>query len=216
MDHLFDRIHKHLENCLLQSGIFERVVEGSQLFDIEMVKRANAKWLVIAAGIDVTESDEFIQKHRRDRATIPMQITPQGQGSVLLIVRPIENQSEVSRGKFITKFSEDVGEIEIYQGSYIRIDNIDSPVIQQIRWELDVVQGHKDPIETWLRPWARIVGCNPAHSPSHWHINSPPIEVPARRGQSKSIRTPELRMATGLPNPLLLLLSVANWLKSKA
>ena len=169
--------------------------------------------MVVAAGIDVSESTEFIQKHRQDRATIPINITPQGQLSVLLIVRP-NPDLHVGSSKFVSQFSQDVGEIEIYQGSYLRFDNIDSPVIQQLRWELDIVQSHKSPMETWLQPWESIVGCNPAHAPSHWHINSPPIEVRGRRGQSHAIRTPELRMATGLPNPLLLLLSVANWLKS--
>lgn len=216
MDHRFDRIHRHLEDCLWQSGIFERIVDGAQLFDVEIVKRANSNWLVIAAGIADSESAEFVQKHRQDRATIPMQITPQGQGRVLLIVRPKLDELDGSRRKYVTQFSEDVGDIEIYQGSYIRFDNIDSPVIQQIRWELDPVQGHKSPMETWLLPWESIVGCNPAHAPSHWHINSPPIEVRGRRGQSRAIRTPELRMAAGLPNPLLLLLSVADWLKSLA
>jgi hypothetical protein len=104
-----------------------------------------------------------------------MQITPRGQASILLVVRPYPANAPWERGKFVTEFSLDVGAIELYQGSYIRIDDIESPAIRQIRWELNPVEGYKTPVEPWLYPWAKIVGCNPAHAPSHWHINSPPI-----------------------------------------
>ena len=214
MDFRFERIQRHLEDCLLQSGVFNRTVEGAQLFDVEIVSKSGAKWLAIAAGITESESLDLIQSHRRDRATIPIQITPRGQVSILLLIRPHSTALPAVRKQFVTDFSTDVGEVELHQGCYIRIDNIENSAIQQIRWELDLIEGNKPPIERWLQPWEEIVGCNPAHAPSHWHINSPPIEEPGRRGKKRVIVVPELRMATGLPNPLLLLLSIANWLRA--
>ncbi|HVA49460.1 MAG TPA: hypothetical protein VNH11_24045 [Pirellulales bacterium] len=216
MDFRFERIQRHLEDCLLQAGVFQRTVEGAQLFDVEIINRAGAKWLVIAAGIAEAESRDLIQRHRRDRATIPIQISPRGQASILLVTRPYATAAPAGGGRFVTDFSTDVGTIELYQRCYIRIDDLESPAIRQIRWELDPVEGYKPPIEPWLQQWEKIVGCYPAHAPSHWHINSPPMEEPGRRGQRRVIIPPELRIATGLPNPLLLLLSIANWLRSVA
>ena len=214
MDYRFEQMQRHLEGCLLQSSVFERTIEGAQLFDVDMVDKAGVKWLVIAAGISDVEARSYIQSHHRERATVPMQLTPQGQASILLIIRPWPPSTPYDDTKYITYFSVDVGVIELYQGSYVRIDNIESPAIRQIRWELDAVAGHRPAIEPWLRGWECVVRCNPAHAPSHWHINSPPIVQLGRRDQHRTIVPPELRIATGLPNPLLLLLSIANWLRS--
>lgn len=214
MDFRFDRIQNHFEGCLQQAGVFERSVEGAQLFDIEIVERSQRKWLVIAAGISHSESNEFFSdQHKRERAIVPMQVTPHGQASILLVLRPEDPAASLVRGKYVTFFSTDVGWVEIHQGCYVRVDGLESPAVKQIRWELDAVQGHREPQEAWLRPWANIVECNPAHAPSHWHINSPPIEEPGRRDQRRVFVPPELRLATGLPNPLMLMLSLANWLR---
>ncbi len=215
MDYRFDRIQSHVEGCLQQAGVFERTVDGLQLFEVEIVERANAKWLVLAAGITESESWEYFpDEHKREHAVVPMQVSPCGQASLLLIVRPQESAASLVPGKYVTDFSTDVGWVEMRQGCYLRVDGLERPAVQQVRWELDPVEGFKPPKETWLRPWASLIGCNPAHAPSHWHINSPPIEEPGPRHRRRVITPPELRLATGLPNPLLLILSLANWLRT--
>ena len=212
MDYRFDRIQSHLEGCLQQAGVFERTVEGSQLFDVDIFER---KWLVLGAGVSDAESSQyFSDETRRARATVPMQVTPSGRASMLLVVRPQQPTESLMRGKYVADFSSDVGWVEFRQGCYVRVDELDTPAIRQVRWELDPVEGHKQPQEPWLQTWAGLVGCNPAHAPSHWHINSPPIEVLGRRNERRAVVPPELRLATGLPNPLLLILSIANWLRS--
>jgi hypothetical protein len=50
MDYRFDRIQSHLEGCLRQAGVFERTVEGSQLFDVDIIERAGAKWVTGHGG----------------------------------------------------------------------------------------------------------------------------------------------------------------------
>jgi hypothetical protein len=214
MDIRFERIQSHFEACLQQAGMFERAVDGAHLFENGISEKAKHKWLVIAAGISDNEASSFfLDQHKRERALVPIQISPNGQISILLILRPFDQEPQSTQGRYITDFSIDVERIEIYQGSYVRVDGLTSPAIHQIRWELDPITGHKPPREEWLRPWGKIIGCNPAHPPSHWHINSPPIEVSGRRQRRKVVTPPELRLAVGLPNPLLLVLSLANWLR---
>jgi hypothetical protein len=214
MDYRFDRIRSHLEGCLREAGVFERAVEGAQLFDVDIVEKEKVRWLAIGAGISESESiDYFRDAHKRERATIPIQVTPHGHMSILLVVRAADPDLQSAPGKYVVPFSTDVEWVELRQGCYVRVDDLENPAVRQVRWELDPVTGHQPPQEQWLRPWARIVGCNPAHAPSHWHLNSPPIERPGRRGARRAITPPELRLATGLPSPLLLLLSLGNWLR---
>jgi hypothetical protein len=213
MDFRFDLIQSHFELCLRDAGVFERSVEGSQLFDVNVVRRSDMNWLVIAAGISDAESQEwFSEKTKRERASIPLQVIPNGQASLLLMIRPWEPDTPIAPGKFVTDFTSDVKKVELHSG-YLRVDGLASPAVEQVRWELDPVEGHKTPLEPWLRPWSERLGCNPAHAPSHWHINSPPIEEVGRRKRRRVVKPPELRLATGLPNPLLLVLSLANWLR---
>jgi hypothetical protein len=213
MDFRYERIQGHVDGCLQQAGLFHRSVEGAQLFENEIVHKSKQKWLVIAAGISEAEAGTcFSEAHKRERAVIPIQINPSGQLSLLLIIRPLGQEALSTEGKYVTDFSRDVGPVELYQGCYVRADGLPTPTVQQIRWELDPVAGHKEPHEKWLLPWAGVVGCNPAHPPSHWHINSPAIELPGRRQRRRVVNPPELRLAVGLPNPLLLMLSLANWL----
>ena len=214
MNYRFDRIKSHLEGCLQQAEVFERAVDGSQLFDLAMMEKPGATWLVLAAGVSDAESSAYFRdEHTRERATVPMQVTPSGRASMLLILRPQDEKESLVRGKYVAYFSRDVGWVEIRQGCYVRVDDLGAATVRQIRWELDPVEGHKPPQEAWLRSWADLVGCNPAHAPSHWHINSPPIEIFGRRRERRVIIPPELRLATGLPNPLLLILSIVNWLR---
>jgi hypothetical protein len=213
MDARFERIQSHIEGCLRQAGVFGRSVDGAQLLENEMIEKAGRKWILLAAGISDGEAHALISaEHKQERAAVPIEISPDGTLSILLILRPLEADSRAAHGAYTTDFSSDVGQVELYQGCYVRVDGLSSPAIQQIRWELDPVAGHKPPIEEWLRPWAQIIGCNPGHPPSHWHVNSPPIELPGRRQRQRLANPPELRLAVGLPNPLLLILSLANWL----
>jgi len=144
---------------------------------------------------------------------VPMQVSPSGRASMLLVVRPQYEKESLVRGKYVVYFSSDVGWVEFRQGCYVRVDELENPAVRQVRWELDPAEGHKPPQEAWLRTWADLVGCNPAHAPSHWHINSPPVQISGRRGERRVLDPPELRLATGLPNPLLLILSIASWLR---
>ncbi len=214
MDYRFGRIQSHLEGCLLEAGVFERSIDGGQLFDVEIIHRSNAKWLVVAAGVSVAESQAFFSdEHKRERSIVPIQVSPSGQASLLLIMRPEVEESSLIPGRFVTKFSADIGFVELRQGCYIRIDDLENPAVRQVRWELDPVIGFQPPLDQWLLPWAKVVECNPAHAPSHWHVNSPPLEVAGPRRRKRTVTPPELRLAVGLPNPLLLLLSLANWLR---
>jgi hypothetical protein len=214
MDARFERIQSHIEGCLRQAGVFDRSVDGAQLVENEIIERAGRKWILLAAGISDDEARSLINaEHKRERAAVPIEISPNGILSMLLILRPLEANRPSTPGTCAVDFSRDVGQVELYQGCYVRVDGLASPAIQQIRWELDLVAGHEPPVEEWLRPWARIIGCNPGHPPSHWHVNSPPIELPGRRQRRRLATPPELRLAVGLPNPLLLILSLANWLR---
>ena len=215
MDFRFERIQNQIEGCLLEAGIYERPVEGAHLFETELVEKGGRKWLILASGISENEADAFFSdQHKRERAIVPIQVNPSGQLSVLLIVRPEDQGLSVASGRCITEFSTDVQWIEMYQGCYVRVNGLESPAVQQIRWELDLVAGHQPPQEAWLRPWAKLIGCNPGHPPSHWHINSPPLEIAGPRKRRQTVTPPELRLAVGLPNPLLLLLSLSNWLRN--
>ncbi len=169
---------------------------------------------MIAAGVTDAESAEFFSDpSKRDRSTTPMHVVPAGTASILLIVRPLAKDASGAPNACVTEFSTDVGAVELYQGCYVRLDALQHPTVQQIRWEFDPIAGHKPPQDAWLRPWAKLVECNPAHAPSHWHINSPATDGSRQRHRRQPIPLPELRLATGLPNPLLLLLSLSNWLR---
>jgi hypothetical protein len=219
MDVRFERIQSHLHGCLQQAGVFERRVDGAQLFESQISDKFSKKWLVMGAGVPESEAHElFSEPHKRERAIVPIQISPNGKVSLLLMMRPLASteESALLEGGYVTDFSKDVGRVELCQGCYLRVDGLSSPVIQQVRWELDPVEGHKPPIEAWLRPWANLIGCNPGHPPSHWHVNSAPPEQVGRRQPRRVANPPELRLAIGLPNPLLLILSLANWLRQTA
>jgi hypothetical protein len=84
--------------------------------------------------------------------------------------------------------------------------------LDSIRWELDPVEGRRIPMEESLRDWHATLGCNPAHPPSHLHFNSPP--QPIGRSPVQAAISNDLRLAMGVPNPLGMILSLSNWLKS--
>lgn len=215
MDHRFELIKSQLQLCLRQSEVFAPSSDRPNLFESAICKKGNVNWLVAAAGVSESEADEFIadgDEERKRFATTPLQVLPVGQASLLLVLRPCDGSLATESGKFATEFTRDIGSVEMFK-AYFRIDGLESPAIQQVRWELDPVQGYLQPQESWLRPWANEIGCNPAHAPSHWHINSPPREVGGPRQRRSTVVPPELRLATGLPNPLLLILSLASWLR---
>jgi len=107
--------------------------------------------------------------------------------------------------------SEEVPLVEIREG-FFRIRDLaeNKNTVNSLRWELDAVQSRRDPIEPWLRRWALILGYNPAHPPSHLHINSYDEAEVSMPVDSSS----DLRLCVGVVNPLALVLSIGAWLRA--
>ena len=99
--------------------------------------------------------------------------------------------------------------------AYIRIYDIpeNDNRLLNLRWEWDVQPAVQDPFEKWLKCWKSDCGFNPAHPPSHLHLNSEVFSS----GGNKAIRPGdlerELRLAIGRPNPLAFLLSIGAWFR---
>jgi hypothetical protein len=106
--------------------------------------------------------------------------------------------------------AEEVPLVEIREG-FFRIRDLaeNRNTVNSLRWELDAVQSRRDPIDPWLRRPASILGYNPAHPPSHLHINSYDEDEVNMPVESSS----DLRLCVGVVNPLALVLSIAAWLR---
>ncbi|MDA1014040.1 MAG: hypothetical protein O3A00_06255 [Planctomycetota bacterium] len=60
-------------------------------------------------------------------------------------------------------------------------------------------------------PWKDALAFNPAHPPSHLHINQTPLDEYESLRDAGTHSPAELRLTVGVPNPLALILSVAAW-----
>ncbi|MBI1903359.1 MAG: hypothetical protein HYS13_19835 [Planctomycetia bacterium] len=200
---------------LQDATVFERS-GGGPLVETDVIRKENKNWVVVAAGLDFDEAYEYFANNskRAERATEPVRILPQGQMSLLLVLRPINNATELD---YVTAFAPGrrLPHVQIRDKSYLRCWDINDSErrVQSLRWELDIHQSRGEPLENWLSEWKHYVGFNPAHSPSHLHINAPAFTPNAPVDERIEHSIEELRLGIGLPNPLGLILSLAAWLR---
>jgi hypothetical protein len=215
-----EEVASTFERCIREAGVFERDVPGGSLAETEIVRLENRKWVVIAAGISLEDANSLfpVTGTRAERATKAVNVLGGGQASFLFVIRPFSPADGWSPLAFVTPFLHRgrVPFIEIRQGGYFRLwgHNPGEARLSSFRWELDHVASAQEPIEEWLRPWSRQLGYNPAHAPSHLHLNSPPI--PPNSGADSRVEHShgDLRLAPGLPNPLAMIFSLAAWLRA--
>ena len=215
-----DQIADLFEECFHDAAVFERSAGGA-VVETDVIRIEKRMWVVIAAGIGVDEAYRYFREHpkRAERSQEPVRVLPQGQLSLLMVLRsvtvPFENVRELEN---VTTFAPGHGIplVQIRDGSFIRCRDIpdsDSRV-RTLRWELDIQNARSDPHEVWLNNWKRHLNFNPAHSASHLHVNAPAIVPNAPIDERIEHSPQELRLGVGVPNPLGLILSLATWLRS--
>jgi hypothetical protein len=216
------RLMELFPECFRAAGIFEREVPGASIVEIDVLPKTR-DWVAIAAGITEREAAELFRgdSSRASRAQTPIRITLGGQLSALFVVRCFDPaQMPLPTLPLVTCFAPGRGIpfVEIRPGSYFRPSGFSGRqiVVDNFRWELDVSESQNDPIEGWLTQWKGFLGHNPAHPPSHLHMNTPIIDRTVGRRQRPDPTTSDLRLAVGLPNPLALILSFAGWLRAPA
>lgn len=213
----FRIIQRIFESCLQSAAVFERDSSGGQLFEADVIRRENKNWIAIAAGVSQPEANDIFAANsgRAERATIPLRtLGIRGSASFLFVLRtsrfPIEQHDPMSQ---IAHFAPSGGIplVEVRDG-YFRIRDMEENrnTVNSLRWELDAVQSRRDPMEPWLFTPAYLLGYNPAHSPSHLHINSYDEEEMTTPVEPAS----DLRLCVGVLNPLALVLSIAAWLRA--
>lgn len=213
----FTIIQRIFESCLAGSAVFERDSSGGQLFEADVIRRENKRWIAIAAGVSQTEAQDIFAANsgRAERATIPLRtLRIGGSVSFLFVLRtsrfPIEQHDPTNQ---IAHFapSEGIPLVEIREG-FFRIRDLEDNrnTVKCLRWELDAVASRRDPMEPWLHNSASLLGYNPAHSPSHLHINSYGEDEMNAPVDPDS----DLRLCVGVVNPLALVLSIAAWLRA--
>lgn len=214
---LIKAIQRSFESCLRAAAVFERDVPGKQLFEADVLRKAGHDWLALGAGLDAkTAASIFpVNSSRAERAATPLRTTSGAQASLLFVVRPCEFPTEKhSPLRQLAMFApaEGVPMVEIRE-AFFRIEDLpDNPnQIRSLRWEIDVTSASKQPLETWLTAPARVIGYNPAHCPSHLHINS----MLQEDGQGRPVEShADLRFGCGPANPLAVILSIAAWLRA--
>lgn len=207
-------IQRTFTKCLKDIAVFERFHSDGQFFEVNDIQKENKRWLVVAAGIGEDETrDLFHENHKRaQKSLIPLLYKSTCRISFLFVLRPFDQDPMYSnQALLISPFAPTSGIpwVEIRNG-YIKILNIpdnDNRLVN-LRWEWDVIPALQYPYERWLRFWKDNCGFNPAHPPSHLHLNSDVISS-RRSGELEN----ELRLALGRPNPLAFLLSIAVWLR---
>lgn len=211
MDWKFSRMRAEIDRCLRDSMVFAREGDGGTLIEAEICRYDRGEWLVVAAGISPAEGKTFfpVTGNRATRATTPLSVAGSGTLALLLVIRPKQDASDPAR---IATFSREIPLIELRTG-YLRLADVDRETIRHVRWECDVQTSENEPLEKWLSPWKGILGFNPAHAPSHLHLNSPPLLVSGKGRSRQEHDANELRLAVGVPNPLSLVLSLAAWLR---
>ena|SRR5438128_798226 len=215
-----DKIANTFVGCFQDAGVFERS-SGGTIIETDVVRKDNKKWLVVAAGIDHGAAQDLFPHNskRAERASEPVTIIPDGQLSLLLVLRPVSLPFQKTADlDNVTTFSPGQGVpfVQMRQGCFVRMWDIrdSKSKIHSLRWELDNIQALQDPHEGWLTEWRRYLNFNPAHPASHLHINAVPFVPNAEENERIEHSAEELRLGIGLPNPLGLTLSLASWLRA--
>lgn len=213
-------VQNTFEKCFRDSAIFIRSGFSGRYFEADEVRWDNKSWIVIAAGLDEGQAGKVFRgnQNRAEKSLAPLYFRGACEMSLLFVARPFHGDpAEISPLSLVTPFAPQQGIrwLELRE-AYIRLWGIPTNTqgLSNIRWEWDLDSVRDTPRERWLRDWTTDLGFNPAHSPSHLHLNSTRIET----GQGSHFRfddSPhELRLAIGRPNPLALILSIAVWLRS--
>jgi hypothetical protein len=215
-----DKIANIFVECFQDAGVFERS-SGGTIVETDVIRKENKSWLAVAAGIDQNSANDLFGPNstRAERACEPVSIVPDGQLSLLLILRPVsvpfqkvidfDNVATFSPGKGIDL-------VQMRQGCFVRVWDVRDAKsrIHSLRWELDNVRALQNPHESWLTAWRRYLSFNPAHPASHLHINAIPFIPNAEEPERIEPSREELRLGIGVPNPLGLILSLAAWLRA--
>lgn len=210
-------IQRTFQQCFKDIAVFERSDTDGQFIEVDDIHKENRHWVVLAAGLDQTEAGNFFAGNRTkaERSLIPLRYKLTCKISLLFVLRPFEQDPMFTNQTILVSpfaLTKGIPWIEIRQ-AYVRILDIpeNDMKLSNLRWEWDPVPATSDPDEKWLRSWKYECGFNPAHPPSHLHLNSKPLAVGSmmRPGDSPN----ELRMAIGRPNPLALIFSIAVWLR---
>lgn len=212
---LLDTMQRVFDQCIRECGVFNRDETGGSLVEFETIRKEKKNWLVVGAGLTIEKSQRWFPNHpkRAERSRTPLMVFKSAEAELLFVCRPIDASIQGVDFTTVTTFSpaDRVPLIQLLDG-YFQINNIDDDEtrLDSIRWEFDLVQGKQQPSEAWLSDWKQRIGDNPAHAPSHLHINPQEQQLDERAGHSPA----ELRLAIGLPNPLTLLLSLATWIRA--
>jgi hypothetical protein len=213
----FRKIQRIFESCLREAAVFERDGSGGQLFESDTIRRENKKWIAIAAGISRGEAQALFHANssRAERATVPVRtLGIRGYASFLFVLRPMSFPiAQHDPTNQIAHFApqDEIPLVELRDG-FFRIRDLEENknTVSTLRWELDAVQSRHDPLEPWLRRSASLLGYNPAHPPSHLHINSFGENEVGMAVEPAA----DLRLCVGVLNPLGLVLSFAACLRA--
>ena len=213
----FDIIQKQFSACFSNAEVFTRENASGTFFESEKIRKKNQDWLVVAAGVTESIAESYFSNNRarQVRAATPVNVIGGGQLSFAFIVRDIVvNDLNEANAEFVTTFAPKRGVplIEL-SDSFFRLSNLseNESRLDHLRWELDSTNAFQQPHEKWLHPWKEAIGFNPAHPPSHLHINQKPLDDFESSREASTHSPAELRLAVGVPNPLALILSVAAW-----
>jgi hypothetical protein len=215
--HDLTTIQKVFQQCFTDIAVFERSDTDGRFFEVNDIQKDNKRWLVIAAGLSQVEAESFFvgDTTRARKSLVPLRYKTSCEISLLFVLRPFEEEPKyLNQTILVSPFAptKGIAWIEIRQ-AFLRILKIpdNDACLSSLRWEWDPVPAIRDPDEKWLRSWKSDCGFNPAHPPSHLHLNSKPLDpwVKIRPGDLKN----ELRIAIGRPNPLAFLCSIAVWFR---
>ncbi len=206
--------------CIKDIAVLERVESDGRFFESDSIKKERKNWLVIGAGLDESEASRFFpgNSKRAENSIIPLRYKS-CKISMLFVVRPFNGEfdSISMSSSLIAPFAprKNIPWIQI-RNAFLNVYDIpkNNNKLINFRWEWDTNHSFEEPYERWLRLWKNEIGFNPAHPPSHLHINSRTykenIEFVKRAGDTAD----DLRLSFGNPNPLSLILSVAVWLRA--
>lgn len=201
--------------CFKDIAVFERFSSDGHYFESNDLIKEAKRWLVIAAGINEDDAKKYFNSHpnRFRKAIIPLSYKSLAKISLLFVIKPLSiNSKHASSEELVAPFAPNRGIdlIEIRQG-FIKVNDIpdNSQNLKSIRIDWELLPSLQEPFEKWLCSWKRECGFNPAHPPSHLHLNP----KSSLGGNRPGDLVDDLRLYLGKPNPLALILSIANWLR---
>ena len=217
----FGILQRTFIKCFKDIALFERIESDGRFFESNDIHKENKRWLVIASGISKTETKEFFRGNlnRSEKALEPLKFRMNCIFSFLFVLRPYNEEIDISNTTetdYIAPFAPNQGiSYVLIRNGYIRISDFpeNNNSIKNLRWEWDIRKALENPNEKWLNYWKSECGFNPAHPPSHLHINSE-YSFSIDRTKQRAIESDiEFRLAVGKPNPLAIILSIATWLR---